>query len=191
MGQPQRAFYSLIEAAGRWDCAPADIIGWAAAERLEIVAPIGLVRCGGETVAGIVIVAATDLMPMFRRCGGGPASGPIRRIREIGTDGWKIVTEPAEGIAVDRDDLMIVADEVTRFEREYGLLRRLDRGGGGVGPAAKYDWDGFYLRLIVRVHEQGLPERYWPAMPTTRAASWPRPQRLRSRSNRLRPSGPI
>lgn len=158
MSLPPRVFYTMTEAAARWGCAPADIAAWAAVGRLEIVTGISPTKCGDDIVAGLVIVAAADLLPMFRRCGGGPGECLVRRVREAGAEDWTLITEPQGGLLVDKADLMIMADEVARFEDEFGIFRRMDRGGGGAGPSVKYDWDGFYLQVILRIHEDGLPE---------------------------------
>jgi hypothetical protein len=155
MSLPPRVFFTLTEAAARWGCSPADIGGWAAVGRIEIVTGIPPITCGTERIAGLVIVAASDLLPMFRRCGSGPGEFLVRRVREAGSDEWRYITEPQGGLLVDKADLMIMADEVTRFEDEFGIFKRV---GGGAGPAPKYDWDGFYLQVIVRIHESGLPE---------------------------------
>lgn len=157
MRLPPRVFYTLNEAAARWGCAPADIAAWSAAGRFAIVTAIPPTVFGEETVAGMMEVAATDLLPMFRRCGFGPGECLIRRLREVGTEAWKVVTDPKEGLMVDKADLMIMAEDVDRFEEEHSVFKRSDRGGGA-GPAMKYDWDGFYLQVIRRIHEDGLPE---------------------------------
>lgn len=154
MALPPRVFYTMTEAAARWGCAPADIAGWASIGRLEIVTGIMPVRCDTETVAGLVAVAAADILPMFRRCGSGPERCQVRRIREPGAREWKYLSEPAEGIMVAMPDLVIMATEVQRFEEECDLLRRPH---GGIGPSPKYDWDAFYLAVIIRLYERGVP----------------------------------
>ena len=157
MALPPRPFYTLIEAAARWGCAPADIVGWAAVDQIEIVTSIPPSCFGGRSVAGIVVVAAPDILPMFRRCGSGPESCEIRRVREVGGKEWWAVCLNDPGARVAKADLMIMADEVARFENEFEIFNR-NLGGGGSGPAPRYDWDGFYADLIVRIHEHGLPK---------------------------------
>jgi hypothetical protein len=154
---PPRAFYSLSEAAVRWGCTPHDIVGWAAVGRLDIITGIAPVRCGAETIAGCVVVPGAEVMPMFRRCGGSkPTSWRVRRLRPWtdGTlaDGWRLISDPANGIEIAAADLMISAVEVTRFEEECDLVRRpLEKSG-------RYDWEAFYIALIKYVFEGGLPE---------------------------------
>lgn len=154
MTLPPKAFYALPEAAARWGCTPADIAGWSAAGRLEIVTGLAPVRCGSQQLAGFVAVPATDILPVFRRCGTGPGEWPVRRIREVGAAEWLLITDPEEGVPVAAADLVIRASEVARFEEECGIMRRPH----GTGPTPRYDWDGFYLAVIKHLHEQGLPE---------------------------------
>lgn len=155
MALPPRVFYTMTEAAARWGCSPADIAGWAAVGRLEIVTGVSPVRCGEDTVAGLVAVSAADILPMFRRCGTGPEECAVRRVREIGSEEWRFITEPDGGLRVAKADLMIMGSEVVRFEEECDLFRRQP---GGAGPASRYDWDAFYLAVIMRLHNNGLPE---------------------------------
>jgi len=154
MGLPPRAYYSLFEAAVRWDCSLSDIAGWASVGRFDIVSGIGPARCGDAVLSGFVAVTVSEILPMFRRNGTGPSHGHLRRIRGIGAKDWSVVTEPAGGLAITLEDLVIMADQVRRFEKECDLLRR---PAAHIGSTAKYDWDGMYLALILRVHDQGVP----------------------------------
>ena len=52
-------------------------------------------------------------------------------------------------------DLMISGKDVRQFEDDYDLFRRISGGTGGFSP---YDWEGMYVTLLKRVHENGLPE---------------------------------
>jgi hypothetical protein len=155
MSLPPRAFFSLTEAAARWGCTPADIAGWALAGRLEIVTGIPPVQCGSETIAGVVAVPASDILPVFRQCHPRPSRWKVRRIREIGKTDWRLITAPKKGVPIVAEDLVISAAEVARFEDDHELVRR---SHAGTGPAAKYDWDAFHLAVIVHLHEHGLPE---------------------------------
>ncbi len=158
MALPPRVYYTLQEVTARWGGNIADVSGWAAAGKFHIMTGIGLVRCGEEIVAGRVAISPMNLMPLFRRCGTGPTEGVVRRIMTGDKSQWQIITDPVGGVTVAVADMMIMADEVERFEEKCALFRRVDRGGGGTGPAAKYDWDGFYIRMIVMIHDNGLPE---------------------------------
>lgn len=150
-----RIFYTITEAAARWGCAPADIAGWAHHGQLEIVTGIGPVRCGAETVAGMVTISVADILPMFRRSGSGPREMPVRRIRRPEEAEWLLITEPAEGITIAKEDLLITAAEVTRFEKEHEIFGRPHTGGRF---QEKYDWDAFWRAVVIRVHAKGVPE---------------------------------
>jgi len=154
MALPPRAYYSLFEAAVRWDCSLSDIAGWASVGRFDIVSGIGPTKCDDAVLSGFVAVTVSEILPMFRRNGTGRSNGHLRRIRGIGAEGWSVVTEPAGGLAITLEDLVIMADQVLRFEDECDLLRR---PAVHIGSTAKYDWDGMYLALIRRVHDQGVP----------------------------------
>ena len=59
------------------------------------------------------------------------------------------------------DDILIRRDEVERFEAESapagrsGLAEPAARGGPGVPP--KFDWDGFWIEVCRRIHDDGVP----------------------------------
>ena len=156
MALPQRCFYSLVEASMRWGCLPSDVAGWAASGLLELVASITPVRANEARFVGLVAIPATDLLPMFRRCGTGPGHVTILRVREPGTTDWQFITEPAEGVPVAAADIVITRRELERFEDEHAIMGARRAGGPGANP--KWDWDGFYTALIRRIHEGGLPE---------------------------------
>ena len=51
-------------------------------------------------------------------------------------------------------DLMLLAEEVQKFEDDRDLLRR---PSGSAGSAPRYDWEGMTIMLFRRVNEQGVP----------------------------------
>jgi hypothetical protein len=144
----------LHEASVRWDCTLADIAGWASVGRFDIVTAIAPVTSGSQIVAGYVVVSVTDILQMFRRCGTGPTKSFLRRVRLKGQEDWIMIADPAERIEVTLADLLIMADNVRRFEADFDLLRRPT---SHIGSTARYDWDGMYIALMVRIHDQGLP----------------------------------
>ena len=154
MNLPPRVFYTLSDAAAHWNCALADVAGWAAAGKLRITTGIGLVRCGDTVVAGQVTISPMEVLPLFRRCGTGPAVGTVRRIMAHGSTEWQIITDPAAGIPVAVADMLILAEDFHAFEEEYGIVRRVPAGPGATSP---YDWDGMMVALVVRIVEHGLP----------------------------------
>lgn len=154
MALPPRAFFTLHETASRWGCTIADIAGWAAVGKLDIVTGIPLAVCGTQKVSGKVFVSPMDMLPLFRRSGTGPTSIKLLRVKPDPGADWIYVTEPADGVEVSIADLLIGGQDVLRFEDEYDLLRRI---GGGTGALSPYDWEGMYVAMIKRIHEHGLP----------------------------------
>lgn len=154
MGLPMRALYSVQEVVFRWNCSLDDLAGWAVTGKLDIVMAIEPIAQADEILAGLVVVPVADILSMFRRWGNSPERRVIRRIRALGAAAWVMIADPAEYIEVELADLMILADDVHRFEAEHGLTRRAPDAGGA---PARYDWEGFYIAQMVRLHEQGLP----------------------------------
>ncbi len=154
MTLPQRTFFTVQETTIRWDCSPHDLAGWAVAGKLEIVTAIEPIEQGGEILAGLVVVPVADILSMFWRWGGNQAARSIRRIRLPGQDGWIMIADPASHIEVELADLMLLADDVYRFEAQHGLASRWTDPGGA---PSRYDWEGLYVALIRRVHHCGLP----------------------------------
>ena len=136
MSLPPRAFYSLNETSARWGCAAADLAGWAATDHLTLVTSIASVICGKQPVAGIVVVCAADMMRMFRRHGPSDEECRIYRIRPQGSVEWQYITEPTDGVVIKITDLMLLAEEVQKFEDERDLLRR-PSGSAGSAPRAR------------------------------------------------------
>ncbi len=154
MALPPRVYFTLHEAAARWDCTLADIAGWASVGRFDIVTAIPPVTRGELLVAGYVVVSVTDILQMFRRCGTGPTRSHLRRVRPPDQKEWIMILDHAEQIEVTLADLLIMAEDVRRFETDCDLLRR---PAAHIGSNARYDWDGMYIALMVRIHDQGLP----------------------------------
>lgn len=154
MALPPRVYFTLIEAAVRWNCTTADIAAWASVGRLHIVTAIAPVTHGMQTVAGFVIVSVTDIFHMFRRTGPSPTRGLLKRVRPADQDAWILIDNPEHHIPVTVDDLYITADDVQRFEADWELDRRQ---GSYAGSAPRYDWDGMYVAMMQRMNEQGLP----------------------------------
>jgi hypothetical protein len=155
MALPPRVYFTLHEAAARWDCNLADIAGWASVGRFDIVTAIAPLASGSQIVSGYVVVYVTDILHMFRRCGTGPTKSFLRRVRPRDNDDWIMIADKAEHIKVTLADLLIMAEDVHRFEADFDLLRR---PASHIGSTARYDWDGMYISLIRRVHEHGVPE---------------------------------
>lgn len=149
MPLPQRAFYTVQEAALRWDCTLGGLAGWAATGRLEIVTAIRPVIQGGHIHAGFVAVPVTDILGLFW---GGPETVTLRRFRPDETEDWVLIENPADFVEVRISSLMIAAEEMQRFEATNGLMRRVSSGA-----PSRHDWEGVLAYLIRRVHVEGVP----------------------------------
>ena len=156
MALPARVFWTLEDLSARWGCAPADIVGWATMDIIEIVTSIGLVRCGdAEPLVGLVVVCAEDILPLFRRSRLDSRACLLWRVRAQGSAEWRIITDPAEGVTVELGDLLVTAKTAQRFEDEYDPLQRVHVSPG---RSARHDWEGMLQFLMIRLFEHGLPE---------------------------------
>lgn len=154
MALPPRVYFTLQEVAIRWDCTLADIAGWASVGRFDIVTAVAPIMVEMQVLAGFVAVAVTDILPMFRRCGTGPTKCLLRRVRPRDQEEWIVIADQQDWMEVTLADLLIMAEDVRRFEAAFDLARR---PGAYSGSTARYDWDGMYIALMVRIYDQGLP----------------------------------
>jgi len=156
MALPARVFWTLEKLAARWGCDPAEIVGWATEGIIEIVTSIGFVQCSGtEPLVGLVVVCAEDIMPLFRGKRPDSKACMIWRIRPQRTATWKIITDPAQGVAIELRDLLVTAGTAQRFEDEYDPLQRVHVSPG---RSSRHDWEGMLQALMIRLFEHGLPE---------------------------------
>lgn len=154
MKLPKREFYAVHEVAARCGYTIADVAGWSAAGHFDILTGIPPAMCGEKIVAGAVIISTFDILPMFRRCGTGPQTALLRRVRTKNEADWQLITDPVCGIEVSIADLLISGLQVYRFEEKNELFHRVSASTGSVSP---YDWEGMLQALALRIHEQGLP----------------------------------
>lgn len=156
MGLPQRVFYTVHEVAARWGCTVSDLAGWSTNGSLRIVTGISPVECGARRASGLVQIQPMEILPMFRRCGTGPQSAHLRRIRLLGEAEWLDITIPAEGVQVSIGDLMILHGDVHQFEDTHNLFGRIAEGRM-LGEDGDYDWPAMNAEVTRRVFEEGLP----------------------------------
>lgn len=156
MGLPQRVFYTVHEAAARWGCTISDIAGWSGTGSLRVVTGIPSVECGERSASGLVQIQPTDILPIFRRCGTGPQSAPVKRIRPLEEEEWLHISTPEEGVMVSIGDVMILGNDVQRFEDAHNLFDRIAEGAG-LSEDGDYDWVGMHVEITRRVFEEGLP----------------------------------
>jgi hypothetical protein len=83
----------------------------------------------------------------------------------VGENGGYIDLEPAdheEHFLVLADDLLIRRDEVDRFEASNAQASREiyepPTVRGGPGARTKFDWDGFWIEVSRRIHDDGIPK---------------------------------
>ena len=135
---------------------PADIIGWAERGSLELLTSVPPCETEDGIHLGIVAISPACAMPMFRRDGSGPTRIKIYGMREAGSGKpFKALTQPATGLEVQAADIMITHEQVVQFEEDHGMVRRADPRGG---KSARWDWEAFWLAVLRRVHNHGLPE---------------------------------
>lgn len=156
MAFPPKYFYTVLEAAGRWDCSAAQVVEWAIADEIDLVATIAPVLIGEEEIGGLMSVAGSEIRPLFRAVGMPAKKVHVRYLKPQGSKDWRLITSPAKGVKLTAGDIMITASEIERFEAAHGISRRAN-----VGPGApsRYNWDGFYIALLKRVFTHGLPPR--------------------------------
>lgn len=152
MPLPQRAFYTVQEAALRWDCSLGSLAGWAAVGKLEIVTAIRPVIQDEHVYAGFVAVPIADIMGLFSEGGGSRIR--LYRFRPTESEDWIMIRNPVSTVEVRLADLLIAVEEMQRFESAHGLMRRLTAHGGA---PPRHDWEGLLGFLIQRVHLEGVP----------------------------------
>jgi hypothetical protein len=154
MAFPARCLFTILEASGRWTCSPTQIVDWAISDEIELVAGFAQVMLGDEIAAGMLIVRGTEVRPLFRPFGNAAKKVYIKQARRPGRSVWLTITEPVKGAKFTAADIMITADEIERFEQAHEINRTRSAGPGAPG---KYDWDGFHIAVMKRIHNHGLP----------------------------------
>jgi hypothetical protein len=158
MRLPGQFLLTVYDVSLRWGCAQTQIISWAIADELAIVAAFPTSTIGGEVTGGLHQIAGSDVRPLFRPFGDAERQVRLKRARKIGGQQCLLVSEPAEGVVKNAADVLVTLTEVERFEEAHGLGAVRGRGAGP-GMPPRYDWDGFYIEVIKRLFRNGLPER--------------------------------
>ncbi len=133
MGLPGQFLYTVLDVSVRCECTQAQIINWAIAGDLMLVAAITTATIGGEVTGGLHQIAASDVRPLFRPHGRADEEVRLKRARKIGGDQCLIVSEPSDGVVITAADVLITAEEVERFEEAHGIGRSRGRGNAGPG----------------------------------------------------------
>lgn len=154
MTLPTRAFFSVNEFCARLECSHADVAAWSVSGLFPIFTGISPVLCGLQPVAGIVAVNAADMMKMFRRHGPCDEDCRVIRVRPEGSTEWLHITDPAGGVVVKLADLLLMAEDVRKFEDDPD---RRHRPGSKPGAGTRFDWEGATLMLFCRFNDRGIP----------------------------------
>lgn len=156
MPLPPRFAWTVDEAAARLDRAPADVIGYAIQGKLELVASLPPWETAAGDGFGLTVIPPEAVLTMFRRDGAGPRHAMVFHVGKPDAGGdWHRLTNPAEGIRIERADLLVTAAQLDRFEEDHDLRKRPCARGGS---SAIWDWEAFWIAVIRRVHNHGLPE---------------------------------
>jgi hypothetical protein len=147
--------FTVLEATVRWGCTQAQILDWAIADDIDLVAGFPLVKLGEELASGLMSVAGTEVRPLFRPFGTAAKKVYVKQARPPGSNAWRHITKPAGGVRMEAADIMITASEMERFESAHGFARPR---ASGPGAPPRYDWDQFYVALIRRLFNDGMPE---------------------------------
>jgi hypothetical protein len=154
MTLPSRAFFSLNEFCDRLDCSHADVAAWSIGGLFSIFTGISPVLCGLQPVAGMVAVNAADMMKMFRRHGHCDDECRVIRIRPECSTEWLHISEPAGGVVIKLADLLLMADDMRKFDDDPDRRRR---PAPSSGAASRYDWEGAIIMLFCRFNDRGIP----------------------------------
>ena len=156
MALPARCLFTVPEVSVRWQCSQTQIVDWAISDEIDLVAGFGQVRFGAEAAAGLMSVSGAEVRPLFRPFGEAARKVHVKQARPPKAVAWLRITDPARGVRLSAADILITAREIDRFEDAHGFGRTR---GAGPGAPGRYDWDGFYVAVMKRLHERGFPAR--------------------------------
>ena len=154
MAFPARCLLTILEASGRWICTQTQIVDWAISDEINLVAAFSAVQFGDQSAAGLLIVPGSAVRPLFRPFGDAAKKVYVKQARRPNTSVWLTITDPERGVRFTAADIMITADEIERFEHTHEINRPRSAGPGAPG---RYDWDGFHIAVMKRIHNHGLP----------------------------------
>ncbi len=154
MAFPAQYFYSILEVAGRWGCTQTEVVNWAISGELDLVAGFSPILFGDQPAAGLLVVSASDVRPLFRPFGKTEKKVFPKQARPEGPDALKLITDPACGVRLTAADIMITSKEIDRFEEAHSISRTRS---AGPGSPTKYDWEAFHFALFKRIFQRGFP----------------------------------
>jgi len=65
MAFPAQVFYSILEVSVRWGCSLTQVVNYAIADEIDLVAGVSHVMFGEESVAGLISVPGCAVRPLF------------------------------------------------------------------------------------------------------------------------------
>jgi hypothetical protein len=154
MAFPARRLFTILEVSARWICTQTQIVDWAISDEIDLVAAFREVRFGDQSGAGLLSVPGSEVRPLFRPFGEAAKKVYVKQARPPNTSVWLTITDPERGVRFTAADIMITADEIERFEQAHEINRTRSAGPGAPG---RYDWDGFHIAVMKRIHNHGLP----------------------------------
>ena len=154
MAFPARGLFTVLEVSVRWTCSQTQIVEWAISDEIDLVAGFGQVTLGDASGAGLLSVSGSEVRPLFRPFGTAAKKVYVKQARLPKATDWLTITCPVRGVRFTASDIMITVDEIDRFEIAHDINRAR---GAGPGAPGKYDWEGFYVAVVKRVHDHGLP----------------------------------
>ena len=154
MAFPARCLFTILEVSARWICSQTQIVDWAISDEIDLVAAFREVRFGDQSAAGLLSVPGSEVRPLFRPFGEAAKKVYVKQARRPTTSAWLTITDPVRGVRFTAADIMITAEEIERFEQAHEINRTRSAGPGAPG---RYDWDGFHIAVMKRIHNHGLP----------------------------------
>lgn len=153
MAFPSREFFTVLEAAVRWECTQAEVACQALKDALELVATFPRIELLGGPAVGLFAVHAAEIMPLYRALNP-TKKAKLRQVRKVGQAEWQGIEDPVSGVWMTRGDILITRAEMLRFEDEHEISRsRLS----GAGAPPRYDWERFQMVLFKRLFHGGMP----------------------------------
>lgn len=154
MAFPARCMFTVFEVSARLICGPLELIELAISGEIDLVAGFPEVRMGDKTGSGLLGVPGCEVRPLFRPFGKAAKKVHVKQARLQKGGAWMTITDPVKGVRFAAADIMITAAEVERFEHDNEINRARTAGPGAPG---RYDWDGFYVAMMKRIFNLGLP----------------------------------
>ena len=130
------------------------VVNWAISGELDLVAGFSPIHFGDQPAAGLLVVSASDVRPLFRPFGKTEKKVFLKQARPEGSDELKLITDPPCGVRLTAADIMITAKEINRFEEAHSISHARS---AGPGTPTKYDWEAFHFALFKRIFQRGFP----------------------------------